>query len=376
MLKKTREESAKILLPEKTILSPHHAPIFYNPKMHFNRSFSSLALGAAQKMLKKKFLVLDAFTASGIRGIRYALENSLERIVLLDANPESVKLVRKNVKLNKLKNVEVVLSDFNYFHPREKFDWVEIDPFGTPAFFLQHIFKIIKKKAIVSVTATDSSSLSGARPDPCVRHYASFPLATKYQHEIGFRILIYAIARAGALYDYSITPLASICRAHYFKVFALAEKGAKKATNNLKENTGFVSHCFKCGERKVSKLQIAKCSNGHMMEHAGPLWIGKMEDKNFLEEMKKQNEKNDFTYKKQISKILNLLLEEVNLPPTFFDISQFSKKLKISSPPIESIVSAIKKRGFKAGGTHFKGAAFKTDAPMGEIEKIIKTLIA
>ena len=49
--------------------------VFYNPNMQFCRSFCSLAVGA----LEEKLNVLDAFCASGIRGIRYAKENKISR---------------------------------------------------------------------------------------------------------------------------------------------------------------------------------------------------------------------------------------------------------------------------------------------------------
>jgi len=54
--------------------------VFYNPNMKFCRSVSSLAVG----VIGGKLSVIDAFCASGIRGIRYAKENSnVEKLTFL-----------------------------------------------------------------------------------------------------------------------------------------------------------------------------------------------------------------------------------------------------------------------------------------------------
>ena len=129
--------------------------VFYNPEMQFCRSFCSLAVGAIEAKIK----VLDAFSATGIRGIRYAKENkNVKEIDFLEANDDAIPTLKKNLKKNKIKGKPIkqlyerhfVNGFLDYLDPPKKvgsiypkpkdfgYDFVEIDPFGTPV--LQLLF--------------------------------------------------------------------------------------------------------------------------------------------------------------------------------------------------------------------------------------------
>ncbi len=93
-LVEVKEGLARILVPkaERIYDAP---PVFYNPIMSLNRDISVLAV----KVLGPKG-VLDALSATGIRGIRYALETPAEEVWLNDINEEAYGLMKKNVGLN------------------------------------------------------------------------------------------------------------------------------------------------------------------------------------------------------------------------------------------------------------------------------------
>ncbi|MDP2718187.1 MAG: methyltransferase domain-containing protein, partial [Candidatus Micrarchaeota archaeon] len=137
--------------------------IFYNPKMAFNRTLSSLALGAALPLLGGT-RTLDGFCASGVRGIRYALENNLSEITFLDANPAAIRLTRENAAANHIQNASFSDDEFNRFaaHARP-FDVIDVDPFGTPAPFVANAIRLCPKKAVLGLTATDLATLCGRK---------------------------------------------------------------------------------------------------------------------------------------------------------------------------------------------------------------------
>jgi len=103
-LKEIKEGKARLLIPDPSTYSkdgkfdPSWAPIFYNPRMVLNRDISVVIT-----KLAKVRRALDAFTASGVRGIRYALEGGVEEVSFNDRNVEALQLAQKNAELNQVK---------------------------------------------------------------------------------------------------------------------------------------------------------------------------------------------------------------------------------------------------------------------------------
>ncbi|MHA1380671.1 MAG: HemK2/MTQ2 family protein methyltransferase [Candidatus Helarchaeota archaeon] len=76
-------------------------------------------------LVKKGDNVLDLGTGSGIMAIFCA--NKAEKVIATDINPFAVELTKKNVKLNKLDNIEVRFGDL-FEGINEKFDLILFNP--------------------------------------------------------------------------------------------------------------------------------------------------------------------------------------------------------------------------------------------------------
>ena len=72
-LKIIEEGNVRIKFPDFDKVSSD-APVFYNPRMEFNRDNSILALQAYQREVDRQINICDLFGGSGIRGIRYKKE--------------------------------------------------------------------------------------------------------------------------------------------------------------------------------------------------------------------------------------------------------------------------------------------------------------
>ncbi len=116
--------------------------VFYNPEMEYCRDLSSLCVGAIGSELR----VADCFTASGVRGLRYLAENgNVEKLALVDYSEKSCAAARENAKKNKLdKKAIIVSSSVEKFllSSLNEFNLVELDPFGSPAPFIENAFHI------------------------------------------------------------------------------------------------------------------------------------------------------------------------------------------------------------------------------------------
>ncbi len=192
--------------------------VFYNPQMRLCRSMSSLAVGA----IGEKMDVVDAFTASGIRGIRYAKENrNVWKLTLLDIEKAAIRDAKKNARSAKLNARKTTTAAGNISRLAFELDadFLEIDPFGTPSPYLVDAFRFFntKKTAYLSVTATDVAVLCGGKTAPCMKNYHSKPMNNEFTHETGLRIMIKKIAETAAEFNMGIRPLVSFSDKHYLK---------------------------------------------------------------------------------------------------------------------------------------------------------------
>jgi tRNA (guanine26-N2/guanine27-N2)-dimethyltransferase len=378
--KHIQEGLVKIIVPEFDKVSAK-APVFYNPAMELNRDLSVLALQKFQIDLGEDITVCDAFGGSGIRGIRYSKEISgVSKVVVNDISSLALKFTEENASLNEVENLEISQNDANMVlrEKRGEFDVVDIDPFGTPSYFIDSVANSLKSDSLLCVSATDTSALCGTYKEPCIRKYNAVPLKTEYCHENGIRILAGFVALTFAKYKKSVVIKFSHSSEHYMRIYFQIEKGAKEADESLK-NMGFIIHCKKCLFRQtingLAPHIPEKCPEcGEKTRVGGPLWLGQVQNSDFLEGMIALSEEKELNKEKQVLKLLNRCLEESKMPATYYDLHVVCKKLKISSPSILDVMETLENEGFLVSRTHYRPTGIKTNASLAKIEEIIKKL--
>lgn len=370
-----KEGQVRIKIPHFKKVSSK-APVFYNPVMELNRDLSVVALQVFRDKQSEDIKICDAFGGSGIRGIRYAREISgVDHVIVNDLNPLAVKFAHENIHDNGLSNVRVCKEDANILlrRCRGKFHVVDIDPFGTPAPFIESVAISLKSGGLLCVTATDTSALCGTYKEPCVRKYGSMPIKTEYCHEVGLRILAGFISRTFAKYKKFTTPLFSHSTEHYLRLYLEVGKGAKKTDESLK-NLGFIGHCDKCLYRTVFPGIVpqipSKCPHcGAILRAGGPLWLGNLLDTEYVREMLNLLPILNVENNKKALQLLERCYEESYGPVTFYDLHKVCKVLKISSPPLHDVLEKLQNRGYFASRTHIKPTGIRTNAPLDELKK-------
>ncbi|MCW4012553.1 MAG: methyltransferase domain-containing protein, partial [Candidatus Bathyarchaeota archaeon] len=234
------EGKAKLIVPELDVESGEpiqhlrsEAPVFYNPVMKTNRDTAVLMLRVYQKIKDQPVTVCEPMTGSGVRGIRLLLEtHEIENMVLGDLSPSALRLARENAQLNNLvDNVNLRQLDANlllslHSYPRGRFDYVDIDPYGTPAPFIDQAIAATKNRGIIALTATDMAPLCGVNKRACLRKYGGMPLNGEFCHETALRLMTGAMVRQAAIYEYAATPLFSYYADHYIRAYYRIRKGA------------------------------------------------------------------------------------------------------------------------------------------------------
>ncbi len=354
-------------------------PVFYNPVMKLNRDVSVLLLNSVEKDDMQLALPL---AATGIRGIRFLLElkkSKIKTISFNDKSDEAVKLIKSNLRLNKIKpkdKIKIFNLDANEFLLNSKgFDYIDIDPFGSPNFLLDSAVKRIARNGILAVTATDTAALCGSSKNACLRKYWSEALKNEFCHEIGLRILIKKVQQIASQHDKALIPIFSYSREHYFRIFFGCEKGKKKADEIMKKH-GYVVYCNKCLFRETVNtiFNNEKCPFcNSKLDSAGKLWLGQLWDKKIVVSMNKEAKK---IKDKELIKLMQIITDESKINSVgFYDIAKVVKHNKLKYvPKKELLIKEIKKAGFKAAETHIRPNSIRSDITLKELVKIIRKI--
>lgn len=341
--------------------------VFYNPVMEFNRSVS---VAVVNSINNKKMQIADTLCASGVRGIRFIKElpeSKIEKIYFNDNNKKAIINLKDNLKLNKINfsktnkksKVSISNNDAVKFMINEcGFDYIDIDPFGSPVKFLDASVSRLAREGILAVTATDTGALSGSFPEACQRKYWAIPLCNELMHEIGLRILIRRVQLAGSVYDKALIPILSYSKEHYMRAFFYCKKGKEKVDEVLKSHKLF----------DFDKKQF------------GPIWMKNLCDTKIMKKVISEY-KNIYgtdivgnNLRKDDLKFLKKLYDESKIDQIgFYDMHALGKRYKLSIPKMEDVFKKLKQKNIKASATHFSVNGIKSECSESDIIKIIKT---
>jgi len=342
-------------------------PVFFNPVMSLNRDIAVSVIRTMDRPLR----IADILAGTGIRAIRF-LKESKKKIELTvnDGNPKAIAEIKKNLALNKipLKKVSIMKTDGSdcLIHSGG-FDYIEIDPFGSPNPFLDASCKHLARGGILAVTATDTAALAGTAPASCQRKYWAIPLKNHFMHETGLRILARKIQLIGIQYDKALVPVFSHHTEHYARIYLKCEK-SKKAVKSIVKQHSSIGYCRKCFETAINPEKFCRfCRNE--LQIAGPLWTGQLWDKAFSREM-------IFNAPSEESrKLIQQCSNEASISSLgFFSIHKICKEFKLAPPTTEKVLSELRKKKFSATTTHFGMAGIRTTAPAKEVIRILKSL--
>ena len=332
---------------------------FYNPAMQRNRDMSVLFL---RGLNRPGLRVLDGLSATGATGIRIALEVPGVMVTCNDRDGAAVDLIKRNAELNNVRLEAVHNEAMQALLCREKFDYIDIDPFGTPAPYLDSTFRAVKRDGVVAVTATDTAVLCGSQPRTCIRRYDARPLHIDCCKEVALRLLLGSCARTAARYDRAIVPLVTFGIDHFFRAFMAVEQGSRKADECL-SRLGYVCYDRGDGRRWISR---AIPPEG---DWAGPLWMGDILADNIVASLTPLHYMGHGT-----SRLVEDLKSEVGAPPLYTTTGAMAKTLQLSPPRILDILEALRAAGFRAVRTHLDPGGIKTDAPQTEFAATYSSL--
>jgi len=330
---------------------------FYNPSMELNRDLSVLVCQWLINNSNKPVRILDGLAASGIRGVRFTreLDGNFD-VTINDWNQEAYILIEKNIEKLKLKNTIALNCNLNSLLSESNFNYIDIDPFGSPVYFIDSAMRSIYNNGIIACTATDTATLCGVYPKVCLRRYGAVPFHSIVMKEIGLRILLGFICRAAGIYNKGIKPLICYSTDHYFRIYVQITNGTTKANDSMKKYSVIKSNEL-IGNQTTKK-------------DIGPMWIGALQDKRVIQELRTILFEKQIKTKNKSWILLDLLEEEADAPNFFYTTDGLASDLKKSPPKMKIIFEKLKNNGYNVFRTHFSPTGFKTNSPITEIKSV------
>jgi tRNA (guanine26-N2/guanine27-N2)-dimethyltransferase len=336
------------------------ASIFYNPAMRTNRDLTVLF---GRTAAKKGWTYLDALGGTGAKGIRLAVETDIDIEVLInDHSSEAFKIINRNIAANKLNNVESSCMEFNALLSERSFDWIDIDPYGSPVKFIDLAVQRLARNGILSITATDTAPLCGARPEVCVRRYFAQPMRCGCVHELGLRILVGNTVRRAAALDVGLVPMLCYYYGHYFRAYFKMKKNAGAANTGLK-NIGYISWDNDVG----FSIQENQPDKG---KYAGPLWTGDLWEPELVANMLLAF---DDAMSKESTSFVRKIDDELQQPPYHYHMDELARMTGSDPMKTKDMVKSLQDRGYKSSMVHYNQKSFRTDAGLPALRDIFNT---
>jgi tRNA (guanine26-N2/guanine27-N2)-dimethyltransferase len=364
------EGTTKILVPRGSIQEkvPPREIAFFNPRAKLSRDFSIVAYSAFLKNFDGPKIFLDGMSGLGARGLRVANEIKDVRVFVNDVNPKALELSHRSAELNSLKNyrlseneVCVFLGTFSSKGSRGTI--VDIDPFGSPAKYIECGLRATVHGGLLSVSATDLQVLHGLFNDACKKKYHGTPIKTAYSNEIAIRLILGMIATVAARLELEATPIFVETNQHYYRTYLRILH--KADTRNL---IGFIQHCTSCGNRFSTIAPTQHCKLcGSELQTAGPLWVGALFEKEFASSMLTEIPK--YTVDKKCETAIQKAVVESEMPACYYTLDEIAEAVKTSPLPLKKIIEMISQSGFVASPTSLNPTGFRTNCPTNKIKE-------
>lgn len=413
---------------------------------HANGAPEGLNGEKKKKGFVPRFTILDALSASGLRALRYASEIPfVSKVTANDLDPAATEAIARNARHNKLQSkinithgnaiahmytkiaASMALTEKDVAQGKsEKYDVVDLDPYGTAANFLDAAVQAVHESGgLLCVTCTDAGVwASNSYPEKSFALYGGVPIKGWHSHEVGLRLILHAINAAAARYGLFMEPLLSLSIDFYARVFVKIKKspaavkfsaGKTMITYNCDAGCGAWTtqlllknkhYPNKKGQGSFYKHQFSQgpaadqnCEHCGFKTHlAGPMYAGRLHDPDFIQRILTrlpEVDKSVYGTTDRIKGMLTTALEEhledsaagsaptsreakwaeVEPYPFYFSPTNLSKIVHCATPSESLFRGALRGLGYRVTRSHCRPGSIKTDAPWDIVWHVMREYI-
>ncbi|XP_031144627.1 tRNA (guanine(26)-N(2))-dimethyltransferase [Sander lucioperca] len=344
--------------------------------------------------------VLEGLAASGLRSVRFALEvPGLQSVTANDFSTKAAALIARNAQYNGVSHLleascrDASMLMYEMRGKKERFDVIDLDPYGSPASFLDAAVQAVSEGGLLCVTCTDMAVMAGNSGETCYSKYGSVSIKAKYCHEMALRIILHSLDQRAGVYQRYIQPLLSVSVDFYIRVFVRVFTGQATVKNSASKQA-LVYNCVGCGSFHLQRMG-RRTSNGKHMKYSpaagppvgpecehcgqrhqlgGPIWAEPIYDLAFVQKVLSAVSGNPsrFGTSKRIEGMLSMVTEELEDVPLYYTMDSLSSTIHCSTPPLLQFKSALLHAGHRVSLSHACKNAIKTDAPPAAIWDIMR----
>lgn len=377
----------------------HRGP-FHNPAMEGCRTRSVLLMDYILDtpwFKNSEIHVLDALCATGSRINRWLTELPPDKVKRLkisgaDLDDEALEWAQLNcpgVDFHNMDSRQLLLSS--------GWQWVDIDPFGSPLPFLDAAMQSSARKAVMEITATDSAALTGSSASACLRRYEARIRTDEIAHDSALRLLMATVARTASRHDRMIHPLLSSWDSHHIRVSVKVIRSIEGA-NEVEGNLGW-RVAKPTAEELTASVEAGLHSNGSTpgqpfcllpLSHpvartdkriSGPLWVGPLFDSEVLAAMTEEKAiemcatEEAASIKKAARSVKHWAGEsELANSQSLIITDMLPQCCKIKGPPaLEELIAHLKKAGHQAAIARWADPAIRTNASWSEVIQLVES---
>ncbi|KAM4594249.1 tRNA (guanine(26)-N(2))-dimethyltransferase isoform 2-T4 [Fundulus diaphanus] len=349
---------------------------------------------------EKGLRVLEGLAASGLRSVRFALEvPGLQSVTANDFSVKAAALIGRNAQYNRVGHLlqascrDASMLMYEMRGKKERYDVIDLDPYGSPAAFLDAAVQAVSEGGLLCVTCTDMAVMAGNNGETCYSKYGSVSIKAKYCHEMALRIILHSLDQRAGVYQRYIQPLLSISADFYIRVFVRVFTGQATVKNSASKQA-LVYNCVGCGSFHLQRMGRRMSHGKHMKysaatgppvgpdcEHCGqrhqlggPIWAEAIHDLEFVQKVLAAVSGNPsrFGTSKRIEGMLSMVTEELEDVPLYYTVDSLSSTIHCNTPSLLQFRSALLHAGHKVSLSHACKNGVKTDAPPGVIWDVMR----
>ncbi|MFZ1023564.1 MAG: hypothetical protein WAN87_05465 [Thermoplasmata archaeon] len=330
--------------------------MFYNPAMALDRDLGVAFARAWRRVDPAPKRGWEMLAATGVRGLRLLHESGRFRSMLsTEQNGAAFQVLRENVARYAGEGAAADRRDARGAPEGAPFDYVDLDPYGSPLPFLQPAIRAVKEGGVLGVTATDMMVLAGVEPGAAERKYGSRPIRGRLAPEAGLRILLATVARRAREGGRRIVPWLAYVHDHHVRTYV-------QITDQQSEVAD-----------PVQNIDPQKWEGPRLPGPGpwGPFWVGPLLDVHVVAALEPPVEPADpWGVRRWIETWGQETLAD---RPFFYESNELARTLSLSHPPpVDALTSALKARGFQVARTRVRDGAFRTTAPRSTVEEIAR----
>jgi len=328
--------------------------VFYNRAMAFDRDLNVAIVRAGRATGLRIARGWEMLAATGARGLRLVHEaKGFERFDLTERHPDAVEVLARNAARYVSEGARAHAGDAREGGPEPPYEYVDLDPYGTPVPFLEGALAAVADGGVLAVTATDQRVFAGAERGVAETRYGGRPVRGRLGPEGGLRLLLATVARSAEARGRTVDPLIAYVGDHHVRAYVEVHAGRSP---------------LPIGPIDPSTWTGPPLGDGAPF---GPLWLGPLWRPGLVDRLLP-----DETVAEPVllRRWIERAREESRVDvPFFYESNTLAHALRLPSPPrTDELVERLRAAGHRAARSLVRDGAFRTDAPFEAVAELAR----